>query len=534
MSNEGSYNMKLPPQTNAQLDEGNAGLCSGCKRRNTCALPRTGGGVWFCDEYEDHRKKGERVMPVTELTTEKVKATNAELRQEHESEFLCPYCHNWYLPEAGCFCLRLKPWGWEEKQEKHIEVIANPLEIVEHNFTLAAQALGLNQELKLLLKTPFREVKVEVPVRMDDGALKVFIGYRIQHSGARGPAKGGIRYFPTVDEQEIRSLAEAMTWKTALVNIPFGGAKGGVNCDPLKMSQGEVERLTRKFVTRIHHLMGPYRDVPAPDVNTNPQVMAWILDEYSSRHGYSPACVTGKPLELGGLPGRKQATGRGVMYVLSEHMRDLGRSLQGLRVVLQGFGNVGSNAARLLAQQGCEIIAVADIFGGIVSKNMRGLPIEELVEHVQRTGSVINFPDAQPIDHQDVLLLDCDVLIPAALECVLHHGNAEKVKAKIIAEAANLPTTPDADEIFRRRDITVLPDILTNAGGVVASFFEWTQNLQQAYWDEEKVNTELYRYMSRAYRDVVTVAAKHKIPLRQAAYEIGVERVARAEALRGI
>lgn len=412
--------------------------------------------------------------------------------------------------------------------------VANPREIVDRNFDLAAESLGLSKEEKILLKTPFREMKVEVPVRMEDGSLKIFVGYRIQHDSARGPAKGGIRYHPAVDEDEMRALAEAMTWKTALVNTPFGGAKGGVNCDPLKMSQAEVERVTRKFIARIHHILGPYRDVPAPDVNTNPQVMAWILDEYSSRHGYSPACVTGKPVELGGSLGRKQATGRGVMLVLAEHMKDLGRPLAGLRVVIQGFGNVGSNAALLLAEQGCEIIAVADIYGGIISKDGKALPVKELVEHVNKTGSVIKFSGTEPIDNQDLLLLECDVLIPAAMECVLHRENAPKVKAKIVAEAANLPTTPEADEIFEKKRIMVLPDILTNAGGVIVSYFEWTQNLQQLFWDEDKVNNELYRYITRAYRDAAALAAKERISLKHAAYRIAIERVARAEALRGV
>lgn len=310
--------------------------------------------------------------------------------------------------------------------------IENPREIVDRNFKIAADRLGLTVDEQVLLKTPFRELKVEVPVRMDDGSLKVFSGYRIQHSGARGPAKGGIRYHPSVDIDEVRSLAEAMTWKTALANIPFGGAKGGVNCDPLEMSQAEVERVTRKFISRIHHILGPYRDIPAPDVNTNAQVMAWILDEYSSRHGYSPACVTGKPLELGGSLGRAQATGRGVMFVIREYMRDIARPMKGLRVVVQGFGNVGSNAALLLEEQGCEIFAVADVYGGIISANGKPLPIKELVAHVKKTGSVIMFPGAEPIDNHDLLLLDCDVLVPAALECVLNHDNAERVKAKVI------------------------------------------------------------------------------------------------------
>lgn len=412
--------------------------------------------------------------------------------------------------------------------------IANPREIVDRNFKLAADRLGLTVDEQVLLKTPFRELKVEVPIRMDDGSLRVFSGYRIQHNGARGPAKGGIRYHPSVDIDEVRSLAEAMTWKTALANIPFGGAKGGVNCDPLEMSPAEVERVTRKFISRIHHILGPYRDIPAPDVNTNAQVMAWILDEYSSRHGYSPACVTGKPVELGGSLGRAQATGRGVMFVIREYMKDIGRPMKGLRVVVQGFGNVGSNAALLLEEQGCEILAVADVYGGIISANGKPLPIKDLVAHVKKTGSVIMFPNTEPIDNQDMLVLDCDVLIPAALECVLNRDNAGRVKARVIAEAANLPTTPEADEIFAKRAITVLPDILTNVGGVIVSYFEWAQNLQQTFWTEQKVNEELYRYIEAAYREVASLAATEKIAFKRAAYQIAVERVARAERLRGL
>lgn len=453
-------------------------------------------------------------------------------------EYYCPICGLRYSPSVGCFCQRVDSGRVSSRGKSIVAVQPTPVNgvcaIMEHNFELAADRLGLSAEQKMLLRTPFREVKVEVPIRMDDGSLKVFLGYRIQHNGARGPTKGGIRYHPSVDENEIRALAEAMTWKTALVNIPFGGGKGGVNCDPMLMSQGELERLTRKFIARIHHLLGPTRDIPAPDVNTNPQVMAWILDEYSSRHGYSPACVTGKPIELGGSLGRKQATGRGVMLVLAEHMKSLGRSMKGLRVVIQGFGNVGSNAALLLAEQGSEIIAVSDVFGGIVSKDGKGLPIRDLVQHVKTTGSVLNFPGTDPIENQDLLLLDCDVLIPAAMECVLTRDNAHRVKAEIIVEGANLPTTPEADEILEHKGVTVLPDILANAGGVVVSYFEWIQDLQQAFWDEDRVNSELSRYMTRAYRKVDDLAAKEKISFRRAAYQIAVERVARAESLRGV
>jgi glutamate dehydrogenase (NAD(P)+) len=410
----------------------------------------------------------------------------------------------------------------------------SPTRIVDHNFEVAAERLGLTAEQCKLLKMPFREIKVEVPIRMDDGDLRVFNGYRVQHSGARGPAKGGIRFHPAVDLAEVRSLAEAMTWKTALANIPFGGAKGGVDCDPTEMSKAELERVTRKFISRIHNVLGPYRDVPAPDFNTNPQVMAWIMDEYSSRHGYSPACVTGKPVELGGSLGRKQATGRGVMLVLMKYLSDIRRSPRGQRVAIQGFGNVGSHAGLLLEEQGCEVFTVSDVYGGIIGRRGKALPIKDVMEHVAKTGSVIEFPESEPISNDDLLLLDCDILIPAALECVLNGSNATKLHAKIIAEAANLPTTPEADDILTRRGVTILPDILANVGGVIVSYFEWVQNLQQEFWSEERVNAELDRYISVAYQDVAQLASEAKISLKVAAYQLAVKRVAHAEELRGV
>jgi glutamate dehydrogenase (NAD(P)+) len=412
--------------------------------------------------------------------------------------------------------------------------LASPKAIVDHNFDIAAERLGLSGEHRKLLKSPYRELKVEVPIRLDNGELKVFNGYRVQHSGARGPAKGGIRFHPNVDIDEVRSLAEAMTWKTALANVPFGGGKGGVDCDPSQMSKAEIERVTRKFIARIHNLLGPYRDVPAPDVNTNPQVMAWVLDEYSSRHGYTPACVTGKPVELGGSVGRKEATGRGVMLVLTKYLRNVGLSPSGMRVAVQGFGNVGSNAAVLLEEQGCNIVAVSDMYGGITGRNGKPLPMKEVAEHVQKTGSVIEFAEAESITNEELLELDCDILIPAALECVLHGMNAHRVKARIIAEAANLPTTPEADEIFNNKGVVVLPDILTNVGGVVVSYFEWIQNLQQELWSKERVDSELDRYLTQAYQDVEDLALKAKIPFKVAAYQIALKRVAHAEELRGV
>ena len=409
----------------------------------------------------------------------------------------------------------------------------SPNEVVDYNFERAAQDLGMSEQQRRLLKEPFREVKVKVPVRMDDGSLQIFQGFRVQHNGARGPFKGGIRYSPQVNEAEVRALAEVMTWKTALVNIPFGGAKGGVNCDPLLLSQGELERLTRKFTAQIRHVLGPMRDIPAPDMGTNPQVMAWILDEYSSRQGYSPACVTGKPMELGGSAGRNRATGRGVVTILGQHLREVGRSFEGLRVVIQGFGNVGSNVALLLADQGAEILAVGDIFGAITGRDGRGLPVSELADYVKRTGSVVGFPDAEVIGSEELLFLECDVLVPAAAECVLNERNADKVRAAVVAEAANLPTTPEADAMLERKNITVLPDILTNAGGVIVSYFEWVQNLQQKPWEELTVRKELRRRMLETYHDVTHLAAHQGVTLRRTAYSLAVQRVLRAEEKRG-
>lgn len=407
----------------------------------------------------------------------------------------------------------------------------NPRNITTYNFGLAADRLGLDSEMRTLLSTPFRELHVEVPVRLDDGSLKVFLGYRIQHNGVRGPAKGGIRYHPDVTVDEVRALAEAMTWKTALVNIPFGGAKGGIVCDPRTMSLRELERLTRKFTSRIEVILGPYRDVPAPDMNTNAQVMTWIFDEYSAHHGYTPACVTGKPVELGGSLGREQATGYGVTILARELLREAGRPLKGATVAIQGCGNVGSHAARALAREGARIVALSDSRGGIYAA--QGIPVEEALAHKKATGKVAGLPGSEPISNEDLLELECDLLVPAAMECVLHRGNAERIRAKAIAEAANLPTTPAADEILNRRGIMILPDILASAGGVTVSYFEWVQNLQQLFWEENHVNAEMEKILVKAFRAVRDRAQSETISLRTAAYSIAVERVARAEKLRG-
>jgi len=407
----------------------------------------------------------------------------------------------------------------------------NPRDITTYNFRLAADRLGLDSEMRILLTTPFRELRVEVPVRLDDGSLKVFLGYRIQHNGARGPGKGGIRYHQAVTVDEVRALAEAMAWKTAVVNIPFGGAKGGIVCDPRTMSQGELERLTRRYTSRIQVILGPYRDIPAPDMNTNAQVMTWIFDEYSAHHGYTPACVTGKPVELGGSLGREQATGNGVAIVVREIMRELGRPLEGATVAIQGFGNVGSNAAAALVRLGARMIALSDVNGGIYSA--KGISLEELAAHRKSGGKLQSMPGTEPVSNADLLELKCDVLIPAALECVIHRGNAERIQAGVVAEAANLPTTAEAGETLDRRGIVVVPDVLTNAGGVTVSYFEWTQNLQQLFWEEDHVNAEMEKILVKAFRQVLTRSRSEKISLRAAAYSIAIERVAKAEKLRG-
>ena len=444
------------------------------------------------------------------------------------------------MPQALTGANRFQQAVAELGAANRIVAIANPAKlhsaeaITARNFELAADLVGLYEAERRVLRSPFRETKVSLPVHLDDGSVKVFTGYRVQHNGARGPAKGGIRFHPVVNEGEMRALAQVMTWKTALADVPFGGAKGGIACDPAQMSRAELERLTRRYVARIDHLLGPYRDIPAPDVGTNPEVMSWILDEFSSRHGYSPACVTSKPIELGGLRGRNQATGRGVAIVLGEYAESTGQSLARQKVAIQGFGNVGSNAARFLTGLGCDVIAVSDVLGGIRSRGGRGLPIDELIEHVTKTGSVTGFPNTDVISNEDLLAVECDVLVPAALEGVLRGSNASNVKARIVVEAANLPTTPEADSIFEAMGIIVLPDLLVNAGGVIASYFEWSQNLQQARWTEGRVSKGLNRHLVQACRAVVSRAQREQTTLRRAAYAIAIERVARAEALRGI
>lgn len=403
-------------------------------------------------------------------------------------------------------------------------------EAVKHHIDVAAQRLGLSESVVKILRTPFREIRVELPLRMDNGHYEVFIGYRIQHDNTRGPFKGGIRYHPSVNDDEVKALAALMTWKTAVVNLPFGGAKGGINCEPAGMSRQEVQRLTRLFTRRISSVIGPSLDIPAPDVNTDAQVMAWILDEYCNFRGYSPAVVTGKPLQLGGSLGREEATGRGVAIIAKEVCPTRGISLNGARCVVQGFGNVGSNTVRFLREEGVQIIAASDVKGGIYHE--RGLDVNDVLNHVRQTHSVVGFPDAEPIGNAELLELPCDILIPAALGGVITAENAPRIKAKMVVEAANAPTTAGADRILNENGVLIVPDILANAGGVTVSYFEWAQNIQRFYWKEERVTNELFAIMTRAYHEVFEVARTHRISLREAAYLLALERLAEALRLR--
>jgi glutamate dehydrogenase (NAD(P)+) len=404
-------------------------------------------------------------------------------------------------------------------------------QIASEQFDIASEIMGLREELRVLLKTPFREMRVEVPIRRDDGTGAVFIGYRVQHNGARGPCKGGIRYHPDVDMYEVRALAALMTWKTALMDIPFGGAKGGVACIPWEMSLAELERLTRKFIQRISIILGVNRDIPAPDMYTNAQTMAWIMDQYGRKNGYTPAIVTGKPVELGGSQGREAATGRGAIFVLEHVAREWGVDPAGGTAAIQGFGNVGAFAARFFHELGGKVVAVSDISGGL--HDPAGLDVPALLAHVAQHRTIKGFPQGRPITNQEILTVQCDFLIPAALGGVIQRGNVDQVRARFVIEGANAPTTPTADQKLAERGIIVAPDILVNAGGVTVSYFEWVQNLQQFYWEEDQVNRELAKRMERAWGEVLEVHKQRKVDLRRAAYLIAIDRVARAESLRG-
>jgi glutamate dehydrogenase (NAD(P)+) len=416
-------------------------------------------------------------------------------------------------------------------------VEANPYEMFKTQVRLAGEKLGLSPDLLSIIETPERVLEVSIPVRMDDGHIEVFKGYRVQHSSVRGPCKGGIRYHPAVTVDEVKALAGWMTLKCAVVDIPFGGGKGGIVCDPMKLSEGELERLTRRYTAMILPLIGPNRDIPAPDVNTNAKIMNWFMDTATAMRGEPMyAIVTGKDVAVGGARGRREATGRGVMIITQEVLVRLGKKLEGITVAVQGFGNVGSVAALLLHEAGAKVVGVADISGGLYNPN--GLNIPELMEYVARSPKRLiagyTAPGVSPIPGDEVLTLDVDVLIPAALEGQITERNAERIKAKVIVEGANGPTTPEADVILEERGRIVVPDILANAGGVVVSYFEWVQNLQYFYWDEAETNARLAQIMRRAFQDVWTMAQEKKVSLRIAAQMLALSRVAEAIRLRGI
>jgi glutamate dehydrogenase (NAD(P)+) len=409
----------------------------------------------------------------------------------------------------------------------------NPWLAAETRFDNAAERLHLDDGVRKVLKSPAREITVSIPVQLDDGRLEVFTGYRVQHSIARGPGKGGVRYAPDVTLDEVRALASWMTWKCAVVNIPFGGSKGGVICNPTLMSDGELERLTRRYTAGIIEMIGPERDVPAPDVNTNDRVMAWIMDTYSMHMGHTTtAVVTGKPMELGGSRGRREATGRGCMMVTLEALKRFGLKPEDTRVVIQGFGNVGGMAAKLMAARGFKIIAIAEYDAAVY--NRHGLDIEALTQYRAETGSVNGFPEAEAIALSEALFLECDVLVPAATENVVTSENAARLRCRILCEGANGPTTAIADEILADKKIFVIPDILANAGGVTVSYFEWVQDRQGFFWNEDLVNQRLEEIMMGSFAAVTAYGEKHRVDNRTAAYMLALDRVAIAMKLRGI
>jgi glutamate dehydrogenase (NAD(P)+) len=427
----------------------------------------------------------------------------------------------------------------EAKEQAQVEGESKPgqqaelsnLEIVRHYFDKAADHMGLPDDVRVVFWTPYREVTVQIPIKCTDGKIRVFSGYRIQHNGARGPYKGGVRFHPEVDVDEVRALASLMTWKTAVANVPFGGAKGGVNCDPEVLTHDELQRITRSFMDKIEKVLGPTRDIPAPDVNTNAQTMAWMMDEYGKLHGHTPAICTGKPLSLEGSHGREAATGRGCVYMFREAAPSLGLSPADTKFVVQGFGNVGSWAARIMQQLGSKMIAVSDVHGAI--RNDEGIDADALQKHLASGNRITEFPGSEEVSAEDLIAVPCDVFIPAALGGMIHEGNAHRMQCKVLVEGANSPTTPAADEILRENDTYVIPDVMANAGGVVVSYFEWVQNLQHFRWDEREVNDKLGNVMRKAYREVSSRAKEEGLDLREAAYLVGIERVVEAARTRG-
>ncbi|HKO13773.1 MAG TPA: Glu/Leu/Phe/Val dehydrogenase [Acidobacteriaceae bacterium] len=413
-----------------------------------------------------------------------------------------------------------------------LEQEINPWEAQAARFDFAARKLNLDEGLWRVLRYPSREIIVHFPVGMDDGRIEMFTGYRVQHSQARGPGKGGIRYSPDVTLDEVRALASWMTWKCAVVNIPFGGAKGGVICDPKKMSMGELERMTRRYTAEIIEFLGPEKDVPAPDMNTNEQTMAWIMDTYSMHMRQTvTSVVTGKPLNIGGSRGRREATGRGLAHICDEALKYNSIQRDGCRVIVQGFGNVGSNAARLMQERGYKIIGIAEYDGGLYNPN--GIDVDSLIEHRLRNGSVLGFRGAEPMPSAEVITMECEILIPAATENVITSRNADKIRARILCEGANGPTTAVADEILAEKKVFIIPDILANAGGVTASYFEWVQDRQGYFWTEDDVNHRLERILGESFDDVTRYAEAHGVNNRIAAYMLAIDRVAFTIKQRG-
>ncbi len=405
------------------------------------------------------------------------------------------------------------------------------LDIVRHYFDIAADHLGLADDVRVVFWTPYREVTVQIPVKLSDGKTHVFSGYRIQHNGARGPYKGGIRFHPEVDVDEVRALASLMTWKTAVAGVPFGGAKGGVNCPAGELEPSELQKIARSFMDKIEKVLGPTRDIPAPDIGTNAQVMAWFMDEYGKLHGHTPAIVTGKPIALEGSLGREAATGRGCVYMFREAAPQLGLSPADTTFAVQGFGNVGSWAARILQQLGSSMVAVSDAHGAV--RNADGIDANNLQAHVADGKPITTFAGVEEIDPDDLVAVPCDIFIPAALGGMIHEGNADRMECKVVIEGANSPTTPAADKILRDKGVYIIPDLMANAGGVVVSYFEWVQNLQHFSWEEREVNDRLGTIMRRAYREVAGRAKEEKLDLREAAYLVGIERVHEAAHTRG-
>ena len=414
-----------------------------------------------------------------------------------------------------------------------LEQEINPWEAQEARFDFAARKLNLEEGLWKLLRMPAREIIVHFPVAMDDGRMEIFTGFRVQHSIARGPGKGGVRYSPDVTLDEVRALASWMTWKCAVVNIPFGGAKGGVICDPKKMSQGELERMTRRYTSEVIDFIGPEKDVLAPDMNTNDQTMAWIMDTYSMHMGHTvTSVVTGKPLNIGGSRGRMEATGRGVQVICDESMRYLEMPVDGCRVIIQGFGNVGSNAARLLMERGYKIIGIAEKDGGLLNPN--GIEIYQLLEYKRCNNTILGFRNAEAVPSEELLVTECEILIPAATENVITSRNADQIKARVIVEGANGPTTAVADDILAEKRIFIMPDILANAGGVTASYFEWVQDRQGYFWKEAVVNEQMETILRDSFEDVIRYAEAHNVNNRIAAYMLAIDRVAITIRQRGI